>query len=111
MQIHHELVEALTSAATAEESSNESTGQARHLEIKQRDLMKAISAKENELDRATDKLDRTEKQIAEKMRLAAVAAEDKEGLTKAVAWKEHEVRRLQDAINANDASMTNVTSR
>ena len=54
------------------------------MEVKQRDLMKAISKKENDLDKMQDALEKTEKKTKEKVHLLEAAREDKELLGRAI---------------------------
>ena len=44
--------------------------EAKQLEVQQRDLMKAISKKENDLDKMQDALEKTEKKTKEKVKLS-----------------------------------------
>ncbi len=48
--LHSELSDALFSASRAEEESQSKTKEAKDLEVRERDLMKAIASKENDLD-------------------------------------------------------------
>lgn len=49
--LHSELSEALFKATRAEQTSSLSTEEAKQLEVKQRDLLKKIANKENDLDK------------------------------------------------------------
>ena len=55
--LHAELSEALFSASKAQESSEKLTDAAKDLELKQRELMKKIGNKENDLDQVQWNLD------------------------------------------------------
>ena len=44
--------------------------EAKQLEVQQRDLMKAISKKENDLDKMQDALEKTEKKTKEKVNVS-----------------------------------------
>ena len=51
--LHAELSEALFSASKAQEASEQMTDSAKELEIKQRELLKKIGNKENDLDQVS----------------------------------------------------------
>ena len=109
--LHSELSEALFSATRAEEKSTSKSALAKELEVKQRDLMKAIANKENDLDKTMDALEKATKSIHEKEVLTVQAAEDKRTLTAEIEMKEQELRRYKDRLDGTAAAMTNITSR
>ena len=79
--LHHELADALSMANKAQETSEANTTLAKELEVKQRDLMKAIANKENDYDKASEDLEKATKSIREKERLTEEAKVEARALT------------------------------
>ncbi len=73
--------------------------------------MKGIASKENDLDQTLDQVEKAEKLILEKDNLTRVAKEEARNLTSEIAFKEQELRRCKEALDATQQTMTSVTSR
>ena len=81
------------------------------MEVKQRDLMKAISKKENDLDKMQDALEKTEKKTKEKAHLLEAAREDKELLGRAISKAENKLVKVKEELERTSHNTTSVTGK
>ena len=79
--------------------------------MKQRDLMKAISKKENDLDKMQDALEKTEKKTKEKVHLLEAAREDKELLGRAISKAENKLVKVKEELERTSQNTTSVTGK
>jgi chromosome segregation ATPase len=79
--------------------------------VQQRDLMKAISKKENDLDKMQDALEKAEKKTKEKIRGLEAAMEDKAMLSRAISKAEEKLAKVKEDQERNGHATTSVTGR
>ncbi len=81
------------------------------MELLQRDLMKSISKKENDLDKMQDQLEKAEKKTKEVLRGLEAAAEDRALLSRAISKTEEKLAKTKEDLERNTNATTSVTSK
>eukprot|EP00095_Tigriopus_kingsejongensis_P009996 maker-scaffold368_size193847-snap-gene-0.31 protein:Tk09996 transcript:maker-scaffold368_size193847-snap-gene-0.31-mRNA-1 annotation:"tropomyosin- isoforms 33 34" len=109
--LHNELSQALFSASRAEDTSSTTVSLAKGLEVKQRDLMKSIANKENDLDKMMEQLEKAQKSIYTKERGFAQAKEDKRTLTADIEYKEQLLKRNKERYESTMGNLKTISSR
>lgn len=103
--LHKETDTAVSKAAKMEKDSVLANKRAEAAELKQRELLKKISHKENELDNMLEELAKTEAKIAEKTKLLEEAEEDACAYERAVVLKEKELHKCEANLETTATSL------